>query len=191
MSPPPLETRGYLPRLSADHYRGRSVVFWTHTIKHRARGWLDEDFHQRFRELILHVAIREQMLCPIYIMMPDHIHHVWMGVSAASDQQRASVFLRRHLESALTPFQFQHQAYDHVLRERERKRNAFAATCAYIADNPARAGLITDARLWPFTGCMVPGYPSLHPLAPDFWVKFWRIYRALVERGSLFQPTPA
>jgi len=71
--------RGYLPRLAPEAYRGRAVVFWTHTVKRRGTGWLDDAWHSAFRELALHAAARECVLCPIYTLMPDHLHLVWMG----------------------------------------------------------------------------------------------------------------
>ena len=177
--------RGYLPRLVSEAYCGLAVVFWTHTVKHRGTGWLDNAWYSAFREIALHVAAREQVLCPIYTLMPDHLHLVWMGVNEVSDQRRASVFLRQHLEPRLNPHAWQHQAYDHVLRDEERQRNAFGATCAYIAENPVRAGLVAEAAAWSYTGCIVPGFPELHPLAPDYWEVFWRIYNAAVESGVI------
>lgn len=154
------------------------MVFWTHAVKDRARGWLDERSHHIFRELMLHVACREQLLCPIYTLMPDHFHLIWMGLSPGSDQRRGTAFLRSRLAPRLTPFRLQHQAYDHVLRESERRGNAFLAICAYVAANPVRAGLVPEPDAWPFTSCIVPGYPDLTPLASGFWEKFWKIYGA-------------
>ncbi|OHE85951.1 MAG: hypothetical protein A3G75_05005 [Verrucomicrobia bacterium RIFCSPLOWO2_12_FULL_64_8] len=133
---------------------------------------------------MLHVAIREQLLCPIYALMPDHLHIVWLGVSSISDQRKATAFLRRYLEPKLAPCEFQHQAHDHVLRGRERGRNAFASICAYIAENPVRTGLAPEACAWPFTSCIVPGYPALQPTEAGFWDKFWRIYGATIEHGG-------
>ena len=48
----------HLPRLAPDFYRSFAVVQWTITLEHRAKGWLDEKFHLRFRELLLHAAWR-------------------------------------------------------------------------------------------------------------------------------------
>ena len=79
---------------------------------------------------------------------------------------------------------WQHQPHDHVLRDEERKCGLLASTCFYIAENPVRARLVTKATEWAFTGCIVPGYPTLHPLAEDFWEKFWRIHAATLARGS-------
>lgn len=176
---------GHLPRLPPEFYRGTAVVFWTHTVARRRIGWLDPAFHATFRELLLHTAARESLLCPVYTLMPDHGHLIWMGINPASDQRRAAAFLRTHLVDHLAPARWQHQPHDSVLRAEERKRGAFMRTCAYVAENPVRAGLVPSAPAWPFTGCVVPGYPKLHPLADDFWPKFWRIYSAAIERGSI------
>lgn len=84
--------RGYLPRLAAGHYRGRAIVLWTHTVAKRATGWLDDRFHAAFREIMLHAAVREQLLCPVYTLMPDHARWVWMGVAEGSDQRSQLAF---------------------------------------------------------------------------------------------------
>jgi hypothetical protein len=39
--------------------------------------------------------------------------------------------------------------------------------------------LIKPTGFWPYTGCIVPGYPKLSPQAEDFWPKFWKIYAKL------------
>ncbi len=179
--PPPSMPRGYLPRLPSGSYLAHAVVFWTHPVKDRVRGWLTRELHHEFRELMLHAAFRERLLCPVYVLMPDHLHFVWMGLDPASNQRQATSFLRARLEPRLAPCRFQHQAYDHVLRDSERRRSAFAAICHYVAANPVRAGLVAQADAWPFTGCVVPGYPDLGPLNPDYWARFWRIYDAEVS----------
>ncbi len=81
MKPP----RKYSPRLAREFYQGGAVVHWTLTTFDRAQGWLNESFHQRFRELLLHTAAREGLLCPVYCLMPDHIHMVWMGLRSDTD----------------------------------------------------------------------------------------------------------
>jgi putative transposase len=168
----------YLPRLSREHYQGDAVVHWTMPIALRAKGWLNEIFHAQFREMMLHAAAREGLLCPTYCLMPDHIHLLWMGLRRDTDQRNGMKFLREHLGPLLQPHRFQHQAHDHVLREEERKRGAFAKICFYILANPIRGGLIKGSESWPFGGSAVPGYPTLHPLAEDFWPLFWKLYAA-------------
>jgi putative transposase len=179
------QPRNYLPRFAPAFYQGRAVVFWTHPIKDRATGWLKIGFHQIFCEIMLHAAVREHLVCPVYTLMPDHLHLVWMGVRPTSDQLKAVTFLRTQLAPHLMPHSFQHQSHDHVLRAHERKSNTFRATCGYIAENPVRAALAAERSGWPFSGCIVPGYFDLHLFSPAYWEKFWRIYNSALERGGV------
>jgi len=163
-------------------------VQWTLTLEGRATGWLDAPFHQQFRELLLHAAAREALFCPVYVLMPDHLHLLWMGLRAGSDQRNAMKFLRKHLAAQLArrsptsvEFALQKQAHDSVLREKERWRGAFEKSCFYLLDNPCRKKLVTHPRDWPHLGAVVPGHPFLHPLAEDFWELFWKIYMAKRE----------
>lgn len=175
----PWERKGNLPRLARHHYQGHAVVFWTNPVEERARGWLTPSFHAFFRELLLHASARYSVWCPTYCLMPDHLHLVWMGLRRQSDQLNAMKFLRTELEPALgSGRRWQHQAHDHVLREEERQRNAFAATCFYVLENPVRAALVPLAGDWPYTGAIVPGYPRLHPLTDNYWELFWKLYIA-------------
>src|SRR5437667_11923471 len=90
MQPPPLTPQPewhHLPRLAPEFYRGLAVVLWTTPLEHRAKGWLDEVFHLGFRELLLHCAAREGLYCPAYVLMPEHMHVVWMGTCVSSDQR--------------------------------------------------------------------------------------------------------
>ena len=179
--PNPLHGQGvnrrfFLPRLPREYYQGDAVVHWTLPIAMRGSGWLNEPFHARFREIMLHAAARESLFCPTYCLMPDHLHLVWMGLRLDSDQRNGMKFLREHLGSALRPHRFQHLPHDHVLREHERRRNAFAAVCHYILENPFKAELIPRGEEWSFCGSVVPGYPTLHALQDDFWPKFWKLY---------------
>jgi putative transposase len=187
MRPAPLTPqpeRHDLPRLAPEFYRRYAVVYWTITLEHRAVGWLDEAFHSHFRELLLHTAVRENLFCPAYILMPDHMHLIWMGLHASSDQRNAMRFLRKHLAVELkrrsrteANFELQKQSYDSVLREEDRVRGAFAKTCFYVLDNPRRKGSVKHPRDWKYLGAIVPGYPFLHPLADDFWESFWKLYQ--------------
>ncbi len=178
----PLSRAFSLPRLPREHYQADAAVFWTLTIFDRTKGWLTPSFHQRFRELMLDAAAREGLLCPIYCLMPDHLHLVWLGLRHDTDQITGMAFLRTYLEPELSPAKFQPQPQDEVLREEQRKRNALAKVCCYIAANPSRTGLIAETESWPYTGCIIPGYPKMNPVAEDFWPKFWRIH------GKLQQP---
>jgi putative transposase len=181
--------KGKLPKLDRQRYRGHAVVFWTLTLQDRAQGWLTPRFHLVFREMLLHTAARYAVWCPAYCLMPDHLHVIWMGLRLHSDQLNAMRFLRRHLDPALGEGRrWQHQAHDHVLREEERERDAFARTCFYILENPVRAGLVSSAGEWPYSGAVVPGYPWLHPLGQGYWERFWKLYAAMRQAEP---PPPA
>jgi putative transposase len=191
MRPAPLTPQPdwhHLPRLAPEFYHGFAVVQWTITLERHATGWLDATFHLHFRELMLHAAAREGLFCPVYVLMPDHLHLLWMGLRLDSDQRNAMKFLRKHLAVELTrraptgvEFELQKQSHDSVLREKDRWRGAFEKSCFYLLDNPSRRKLVSHSRDWPHLGAVVPGYPFLHPLKEDFWEQFWKIYQAQRE----------
>ena len=183
----------HLPRLERSCYQAFAAVHWTMRIEPLLQGWLDERFHFEFREVLLHACVRERLVCPTYCLMPDHLHLMLLGLAVASDQLNAIKFLRLQLNRLLggeslqkmavfsrtqprSGWRLQPQAHDHVLREEERKRGAFASVCFYILANPVRAELVGAEVEWKFSGSMLPGYPDLHPLQDDYWQLFWKLY---------------
>ncbi len=188
MHPAPLTPQPemhHLPRLDPRHYRGFAAVLWTITFERRARGWLDPAFHAAFRELLLHTAAREQLFCPAFVLMPDHIHLFWLGLKLVSDQRNGMRFLRKQLQAELlrrssgaVQFELRKQSHDSVLREKDRTRGGLSAACFYILDNPRRKGLVAHPRDWAYLGAIVPGYPFPHPFSEDFWPLFWKLYQA-------------
>ena len=194
----PNPDRHNLPRLPRPDYQDFAAVFWTMRVEPDQPGWLDRDFHRQFRELLTHACAREQLFCPTYVLMPDHLHLVLLGLAVKSDQLNAVKFLRLHLNRLLAggelvsftpsphprPWALQHQAHDTVLGEEQRKRGAFASVCFYTLANPIRAALAKTERDWPYLGAILPGYPDLHPMEPDYWECFWKLYAKFRE------PTP-
>lgn len=77
-----------------------------------------------------------------------------------------------------------------MLKEKERRRNVFARVCNYILENPLRAELVKNSGEWKFSGAIVPSYPTLHPLADDYWPKFWQIYAESKhpDAGNILRP---
>ena len=193
MRPAPLTPQPewhHLPRLAPEFYRGFAVVLWTTTLEGRATGWLNDHFHLHFRELLLHAAARQGLFIPIYVLMPDHLHMVWMGMRVRTDQLLAVRFLRKQLAVELArrsptgvEFELQKQSHDSVLREEDRRRGAFERACFYVLDNPRRKCLVEHPRDWPYLGALVPGYPWMHPLAEDFWEQFWKTHLQEREAG--------
>ena len=140
----------HLPRLVSEAYRGFVGVHWIMTIEARATGWLTDLVHARWREAMLHALVQHDLLCPVYCLMPDHVHFVWLGGSPGSDQRRAATEFRRTTNRLLAPLSWQREAYDHVLRETERKQDAFWMACRYILENPLRKDLVAEWKSYPY-----------------------------------------
>lgn len=170
----------HLPRLRPEWYRGFAMVQWTQTTDRRTTGWLDERFHANFREVHLHACARFHLLSPAYVLMPDHFHLLWIGLSDDADQRVAMEFLRKHLAPHLAPHAWQTHPHDHVLREEERRHASLQNRIAYLLDNPVRAQLVRDSCDYPYLGSCVPGYPEFDPRMEDFWMRLWRCYNYLV-----------
>lgn len=166
--------KDYLHRLDRSFYTGRAYVHWTMTMADRAEGWLDEPHHLAFRGLLFHALARYRICCPVYCLMPDHAHFIFIGLSTNADQIKALAWLRREWNWLLDPLKLQKQAYDHVLRESDRERGAFADVVNYILRNPLRKDLTEEWTDWPHSGACFPGYPKLDPRQPYFWENFWK-----------------
>lgn len=184
MTDPDQSHPSHLPRLPPEYYQGDAVVHWTLTSVKRGVNWLADSVHGEFRELMLHVAARERLLCPIYCWMPDHLHLVWMGLHKDSHQQNAMAFLRTYLARSIEPHRFQPQAHDHVLRTPQRRRGAFVHACSYILANPVSDGLCEDSETWRFSGAVIPGYPDVHPVRDGFWKLFWKLYARMLDPSA-------
>ena len=183
----PARDGDYLKRLPPEFYRGQACVHWFLTIEDRKTGWLVPIFYYKFRELLTHTMFRYGLCCPIFCLMPDHMHLLWLGILDSADQRLAMKFLRGQLHPILEKLhvQFQDQPYDHVLRDDERQPVALQNVVEYIARNPERKQLVPldGYREYAYTGCLVPGYPDVKPFQPDFWDLFDRLYSKLRHQG--------
>jgi len=119
--------------------------------------------------------------------MTDHIHLLWVGILDSCDQRKAMRFFRKKMNPVLQKLEvkFQLQSYDHVLRDSEREPGAFEEVAGYIARNPERKNLVPadGFSLYPFTGCLVPGYPEVSPFETGYWERFWNLYSYMVKNG--------
>lgn len=181
-----LRPHDHLRRLSPESYRCLAYVHWTMAVTGRRIGWLDERAHALWREVLLHTAHHYGLAAPVYCLMPDHAHVLLKGLSATSDQKHAVALLCRYAAPlfAAVGGEWQKQAYDHVLREPERERGAFAAVAAYLLANPVRAGLCANAGDWRYSGSVVAGSPALDWRRSDFWERFWTVCHAEIEPDS-------
>jgi len=183
-----------LKRLSAEFYIGHAWVHWTLTIDDRKTGWLDARFLYKFRELLTHALFRHQLACPIYCLMPDHIHLLWTGLAEQSNQITALKSFRQDLNDTLNRigFQLQLQAYDHVLKEAELERDAIESTAEYVARNPERKGLVDEDAFaaYPYTGCLLPGAARLRLFSEQGWDEIWRTLAFLRRTECFRRPDP-
>ncbi len=182
----------YLKRLPPEFYRAQACVHWSMTIQDRRTGWLTPNFYYKFRELLTHAMFRFEICCPIFCLMPDHMHLLWLGIADSADQRLAMRFLRGQINVVLGKLghELQDQPYDHVLREDERQPKAFQNVVEYIARNPERKQLVPQDgfREYPYTSCLMPGYPDLSPFQSDFWSQFDVLYSQLRRDGLLKHP---
>jgi len=175
--------KGHLPRLAPEFYRGRACVHWTLTTENRAAGWLTPGVFQAWQFALLHACARAELVSPAFVLMPDHIHLLWLGLNDhGSDQRLAIGFLRKNLVEHLAPADWQRQPFDHVLRDKEREHDALVSIAHYIFENPVRAGLVGRWQDYPHFGCCVPGYPDFDVSADDYWERFWRCYNYLIAK---------
>ena len=169
-----------LKRLAPSFYQGRSYVHWIHTIQNRETGWLNHPHHEALRSILVHACARFHISCPVYCLMPDHAHFLFVGIQDSSDQIAANRWIRREWNQLLGDLSLQEQAYDHVLREADRERDAFAQVVGYILRNPVRKSLVDQWGEWGYSGTVFAGYPKLDPRKPNFWENYWKAYQAQV-----------
>ena len=147
------------------------------TLEQRATGWLDTTLHSAMREVLLHTCHRYEQACPAYCLMPDHAHFLFVGLIGTADQRLAVAWLRRQWNALLAPTRvLQRQAHDHVLRDEERRRDAFVSVANYILTNPERKGLAGKWSEWRFSGGVFPGVYAFDPRSDGYWERFWREY---------------
>ena len=167
----------YLPRLPRPFYQADATVHWVITTRQRGPLPLSEGFHGQFRELLLHACHRDRLLCPVYCLMPDHAHLVWIGLHPESDLVNAMAFLRTYFAKVISPTELEHQAYDSVYRESNQGMDSIRRWIQYAVQNPVMEQLAGSPEQWPWMGCVVPGIPRLHPLEDRFWEVFGKLNR--------------
>ena len=130
----------YLPRLPKEHYQGNSVVHWTLPMARRATGWLNPTFHTHFRESMLHVAAREGLFCPVYCLMPDHLHLFCAPYDLRVELDTwikywKRLFTQRH---PAQEWHWQRRGFHHRMRD----RIEYEESLLYVQESPLRKGLV-------------------------------------------------
>ncbi len=168
--------KGRLKRLDSSFYTGKAYVHWTMCIHKRSTGWLNDQHHAQIREQLFHTLARYHLCCPVYCLMPDHAHFLWIGLNQRSNQLKATKHFRREWNRRLKPHQLDRQAHDNVLTANDRSGSAFTDLVFYILNNPVRQNLTPNWQDWQYSGTLFPGYPNLDPRKDYFQNNFWNAY---------------
>jgi hypothetical protein len=105
-------------------------------------------------------------------LMSDHAHYVFVRLDEHADQLPLICEFSREWHQYLQSVELALQAYDNVLREADRARDAFPDLIHYILQNPVRKALVAVWQEWPHSGTLLPGYPNLDPRKDDFGDNF-------------------
>ena len=86
----------------------------------------------------------------LFLVMPDHVHGLFrFSIDCKMD---AVVAAWKRLTARRSGVGWQRDFFDH----RQRDEESFEEKAAYIRANPQRAGLVTDAALWPYAWPALP-----------------------------------
>jgi putative transposase len=144
-------------RLQNFSYFGLRRYFLTFCSAGRRDAFTNDAVVELARTQISTTARQEQFAILAYCFMPDHVHLLVEGLTAAADLRRF-VKLAKQRSGALYARRFRHALwqkgyYERVLRERD---DPYVIT-QYILENPVRAGLVANPRDYPHAGCDLSG----------------------------------
>ena len=139
-------------RLAADQYRGRRVYFLTLCCARRRPVFRSPVRAGWFTERLAEVAEDLGFLVHAWCVMPDHVHLLVEGATAASDllafakdlKQKTAYAAKRTSRLEL----WQPRFYDHILRPTD----SLDRVAWYIWMNPVRKGLCAEPEQYPFSG---------------------------------------
>lgn len=139
-------------RLLRPVYIGRQSHFITSCAEGRQKILTEPHLALSLIDLLRTIAAEQVFKVYAYCVMPDHLHIEVYGTHDSCDlAQFVRVFKGRATPIARRlgfPEPWQKGYFDHVLRPGE----SLDAVAWYIFQNPVRAGLVSDARNWPYSG---------------------------------------
>jgi REP-associated tyrosine transposase len=138
------QPRSALPAFGVFHVTSRGVD--------RCSIFYDDADRERFVVLLKKIVAEYCWQCHAYCLMGNHFHllieiELW-SVSAGMHKLNgvyAQKFNERHKRIGHL---FQERFHARVIRDDEHLADA----CAYIWNNPVRAGLCAEAHVWPWSG---------------------------------------
>lgn len=155
---PDLHRRRSSLRLAGFDYSDPNHVFFVTTCaRHFHQPFSDRSLAKQVVESLLFLSRKGDWRLYCYCLMPDHLH---LALSPEPGRDDLSRLLQR-FKSFTTRLAWQHghrkalwqrSYYDHIARRDE----DVTAICQYILFNPVRKGLVTDPKLWPYSGMPQP-----------------------------------
>lgn len=141
-------------RLPAAVYVGQRAVAFTACVCTHVHLFVDAETVGVMDGLLREAAEHYHCAIVIYLFMPDHLHTVLMSIDDGDPlsamkrfKQRSSYWLAHHRPGV----HWQKDFYDRIVRTEREFRNHIR----YILNNPVRAGLVDDFRIYPFKGSTV------------------------------------
>jgi REP element-mobilizing transposase RayT len=130
------------------------VFFITFCTHHRRKLLASDAVHAAFVAFALQANSQHSIAVGRYVIMPDHLH---LFVRGPEDFQLGSwvgmlkqALAKRIALPGTSPI-WQRGFFDHVLRSDE----SYSQKWNYVRENPVRAGLVTNAGDWPYSGEIV------------------------------------
>jgi REP element-mobilizing transposase RayT len=125
---------------------GYPTYFITICTANRRPVLANPTVHKRLRDFLHATLAHHDWWAGRYVIMPDHLHLLATpGLNAVTLGQWIKA-----LKAVVGDRQIKWQpgCFDHVLRSDESESEKWE----YILQNPVRAGLVTDAKAWPYSG---------------------------------------
>ena len=132
------------------------VYFITACTEKRRLLLADTGTHDVFCEYC-HRARDRGVLVGRYVLMPDHLHLFVCippgAVGLSMWMKSLKNTLSKHWRgNGIEAPHWQKGFFDHLIRSNE----SHAEKWKYVQDNPVRAGLVAEARDWPYAGSIQP-----------------------------------
>jgi REP element-mobilizing transposase RayT len=138
-------------RLSPDFYLGRTVSF-TACLSPRLRLLADPAIFTQLQSILIEAIEHYSCDAAVYLFMPDHLHATLVSKQSDSDPLSAMKRFKQrsafYLAQSQNPVRWQKDFYDHILRSDE----DILRHVRYTLNNPVRAGIVENWKLWPYKG---------------------------------------
>jgi len=117
--------------------------------------YVDDTDRKTFLTLLGRVVADHDWTCHAFCLMTTHYHLI-----VETDQPNLSKGMRRLNGGYAQTFNARHNRRGHLFGSRYSvyvidRENHFEKSCAYVLENPVRAGLCEQPSDWPWSGCPV------------------------------------